>query len=153
MLLLAAQRMCECSSTCCLSFPFYLPTVYQVFSFSYFFPEVRNLHLKTHIVKLEKSCKSLSTQLSVLQPITDSSISDTTVKSTASSSNSSQTVLSNSHPFKDHPISPNPAHLNTSNVRSNPSLAPKFLNKHPHFLSQTRPPHKPPLLPTPRYHQ
>ena len=93
-------------------------------------------YLKAHIIKLEKSSESLSTQLSVLQPITDSSISDTTVKSTASSSNSFQTVLSNSHPSKSHPISPNPAHLNTSNVCSNPSLSPKFFNKPLYFLFQ-----------------
>ena len=51
------------------------------------------------------------------------------MKCTASSSNSSQTVLSNSHPSKGNPISPNRAYLNTSNVHSNPSLPPKFLNK------------------------
>ena len=94
-------------------------------------------HLKTHIVKLEKSYESFSPQLSVLQLITGSFISDTTVKSTASFSNSSHTVLSNSHSSKSHPISPNPpAHLSTSNVLSNPSSPPKFLNKPPHFLSQ-----------------
>ena len=114
-------------------------------------------HLKAHIIKLEKSCKSLSTstQLSVPKPITGSSISDITVKSTATSSMSfssmsSQPVPSNSHPSKCHPISPNPAHLSTSSVRSNPSLPSKFLNKPPHFLSQALPPH---LLPIPRYHQ
>ena len=93
-------------------------------------------HLKAHIVKLEKSCKSLSTQLSALQPITGSSISDTIVKCTATSSNSPQPVPSNSHPSNSHPVSPNPAHLNTSNVRSNASLPSKFLNKHSYFLSQ-----------------
>ena len=110
-------------------------------------------HLKAHIVKLEKSCKSLSTQLSVLQPITGPSIPDTIVKCTATSSNSPQSVPTNSHPSNSHPIFPNPAHLNTSNVRSNPDLLSKFLNKHPHFLSQARSPRKPPLLPTPRYHE
>ena len=108
-------------------------------------------HSKAHIIKLEKSCESLSTHLSV-QLITGLFIYDTTMKSTASSLNSSQIVLSNSHPSKSHPISPNPAHLNTSNARSNPSLPPKFLNKPPRFLSQAQPPHKPPLLPTPHYH-
>ena len=65
-------------------------------------------HLKANIVKLEKSWKSLSTKLSVLQPITGSSISDTI---TATSSNSPQSVPANSHPSNSHPISPNPAHL------------------------------------------
>ena len=114
----------------------------QVFSFS----EIS--HLKAYIIKLEKSCKSLSTstQLYIPKPITGSSISDITVKSTAtssmsSSSMSSQPVPSNSHPSKCHPISPNPAHLIISSVRSNPSLPSKFLNKPPCFLSQARPPH------------
>ena len=103
-------------------------------------------HLKAHIIKLEKSCKFLSTQLSIPKPITGSSISDIIVKSTAtstmpSSSMSSQPVPSNSHPSKCHPISPNIAHLSTSSVRSNPSLSSKFLNKPPCFLSQARPPH------------
>ena len=89
-------------------------------------------HLKAHIIKLEKSRESLSTQLSV-QLITGSFISDTTVKSTASSLNSSQTVPPNSHLSKSHPISPNPVHLNTCNAHSNPSLPPKFLSKPPHF--------------------
>ena len=109
-------------------------------------------HLKAHIIKLEKSCGSLGTQLSV-QLITGSFISDTTVKSSATFSNSSQTVLSNSHPSKSHPTSPNPAHLNTTNVCSNPSLPSKVLNKPSHFLSQVRHPRKPPLLPTAYYHR